>query len=417
MNLAFEKIDLRIILLCKKNNLNFKKETIDKQVVYLLDDFKLGFIRFEVNFDNDNNVSNIFLYGNNETLLSFVNSIENNRRFFDLPIIDYGLIRTDYIHSTLKVVFDKLGIQEFEKLNKDDDSYNKNMLLEKVETHRKSNKLAYDDSSIDNKKAIAFFSKNFFRPEAYFIKDEDQETPDANGNINCYYCVNCKNCVNCIGCIDCENCYNCTNCHNCFECDNSNDLGNCENCHHCIECLGCSFLFACDGLIARNNIGSYCLYSDGDERLNDYKIFPESGCIFYHDRIEAFFLSNRFIPYKRPYVNASNYNWSIQWHISRNNRRYWITDIPSEKYQDRIYSFTELSTFFLLNKLKIRNWEISNLIKEYFNIVDYTTLIDNPISFLDDIHIAKQPESLTMLDEIFTKPPLECIFKEFTTSI
>lgn len=42
----------------------------------------------------------------------------------------------------------------------------------------------------------------------------DSNTPDVNGNVNCFNCVDCYNCVNCSNCVNCHDCYNCYDCRN-----------------------------------------------------------------------------------------------------------------------------------------------------------------------------------------------------------
>jgi hypothetical protein len=164
-------------------------------------------------------------------------------------------------------------------------------------------------------------------------------------------------------------------------------------------------------MIARTHLGSYCIYSDGIDRgiSSDITLFPDTGSVLYHDKIESFFLINHFVPYHRPNENATNYNWHIQWRITRDSRRYWITEEPTKIY----FTYSEISMFLLMNKLQYKNWELVDYLKECFNIPKDGSIISNVKPFIDKILIPEQNESQTIWDEIKTKIPSECIYNDF----
>ena len=413
MKKAIEKVDSRIILISKKNNINYNIDKSDRKIVYTFDDYKLGYIRIDINLDEKFNLSDVIFYGINDELLKIVATIENKRKLFGLNIQRLELRRLDHINTELKVIYDKSEIEEFEELNKESESiYSQNIFTDKKKEYYKRTKKAYYDSTrIYTDDPIEINSTKFLRPENFFIGKEANTTPDENGNVNCYYCINCKNCINCIGCVDCTDCTECTNCNNSTDCTHSYGLIMCVKCDDCIDCLHCKTLFACEGLIGTGHIGATNAYLDGkhSHQLSDYKFFPKMGSFFYHEKIESFFLINHFIPYHRPYDFASNYNWSIQWHISMYNKKYWITEKPSNKYENRIYSISELAPFFMMNKLKYQMWELETYFCEYFNLSGVYLAHDSR-KIIDRLITPNQHGNLSIYDEIKTKKPEDCLY-------
>lgn len=406
MKYAIEKIEARIVLICKRNDISFNRESREKTIIYSLDNYKLGYIRIDINLDINLNLSEVILYGTNDELLKIANKIENSRKLFELDIDKYNLVRTDYQNTKLKVVFDKFAIEEFEKINNKSQNY----LNDKID-YFKPTKKAYDSSYISSTEPITFLSWKFIRPENYFIVLNDNSIPDENGNINCHFCVNCKNCTNCIGCRDCQDLDECTNCNKCTNCYQCSDLTMCSDCDGCIDCLGCNELFACDGVIGSSFLGNYNIVSDGVDSIKyaDYKFFPDYGTTLYHEKIEAFFLINRFFPYKRPYDFANNYNWSIQWSITRGSRRYWITEKPSNKYKNRFYSISELAAFFMMNKLKYMKHEFEAYFCEYFSLSD-VYLTSNTEELINKILISQLNDGQWIYDGTRTKRPQDCLY-------
>ena len=133
MKLASQKIDIRIVLICRENNINFIVENSSHQIVYKFDDYKLGYIRVEVNLDENLNVSNVTLYGLNEKLLDIADNIDSKQRIFGLPIENYKLTRRDAQNTILNVSYSSEMIEEFEKANYiSDTKYTENIFLKKL---------------------------------------------------------------------------------------------------------------------------------------------------------------------------------------------------------------------------------------------------------------------------------------------
>jgi hypothetical protein len=409
MGNALEKIELRIILLCKENDINFDIQRRENEIIYSFENHKLGIITVKVQLIEGEKLDKVFIYGSNDELLKIADRIEQDEKLFGLLTDSYILSREDYQNTNLEVTFDRSAIETFEDLNERASNLNlqRNILTDKVLF--KKHKTAYNKNY--NINDIVLPSKKFYRPEHYYLKFDEDSLPDENGNINCFFCVDCKNCENCIGCIGCTGCNHCTNCINCKSCYHCYDSVYCSECDSCVECNGCAKCLFCDGMIARSHLGSYCIYSDGFDRgiSSDITLFPDTGSVLYHDKIESFLLINHFVPYHRPNENATNYNWHIQWRMTRDSRRYWITEQPTKIY----YAYSEISMFLLMNKLQYQNWELEDYLKECFNIPKDGSIISNVKPFIDKILIPKQNESKTIWDEIKTKIPSECIYNDF----
>lgn len=254
---------------------------------------------------------------------------------------------------------------------------------------------------------MVLIENKFYRPEQNLITINGDSAPDENGNVNCYYCVDCHNCKNCIGSINCSNCFDCTNCKNCRDCSNCYDSSDCSDCNQCIDCISCNNCFGCDGVIAKSNHGTYCTIFNGLENsiLSPIVLFPNIGSTLYHDKIEAFLLINHFVPYKRPTLNASNYNCHINWRVTLSTRRYWITEEPKRVF----YSFMEIAMFVFMNKLQYENWELITYIKECYEI-PLDNGINNIQAFIDKLLIPRCSNSQTVYDEIQTKNPNDCLY-------
>lgn len=413
MKLAIEKIDIRIVLICNKNNLNFNIVKSEKQIAYIFPDIKLAYSRIEVNLGENLNVSNITLHGYNNDLLKIADNINSKQTLFGLPIQSYRLTRLDAQKTTLNVAYSKEMIEAFEKSNYISDTmYTENFFLDKKSTPSKPLKRAYSHSSTTFEDPIRFISWKTTRPENYFIEQNADMTPDENGNINCHFCVNCTNCINCIGCINCTDCDECTNCYNCTMCSNSSDLIMCSQCDSCLECTHCKHLIFCDGLMTAGNVGSQVIYfgDDSNSKYLNYKLFPDSGTTFYDERIESFFLMNRFVPYIRSYDNVTDRSWSIQWKITMKSRRYWITETPSKKYENRFYSIVDLASFILMNKLKYLEWEEQAFIREYYNYEEKDLIISDPQKFIINILMSVKDDKLAIFEDINTKKPSDCFY-------
>lgn len=262
---------------------------------------------------------------------------------------------------------------------------------------------------------LVFSSNKFLRPEHCYLEFDDEKLPDEKGNKNCFFCVDCENCENCIGCISCCDCNTCTNCKNCVECYNCYDSISCSDCSSCTDCKHCNKCLYCDGLIVQTHSASNSIYNDGagDGIQRDYNFFPDSGSVLYHNNIESFFLINHFIPYRRPYENVTNYNCHIQWKISRSSKRYWITEQPTENYNERMFSLMEIAMFVFMNKLQYMNWELEAYIKECFNIPLDNSIISNIKPLIDKILVSKLTNSQSIYDEIKTKIPATCIYNNY----
>lgn len=416
MGCSLDKIDLRIKLLCRKNGINFSMLNNDvNEMTYCFDNYQLGYIKIVVKTDDESRVQELSIYGVNDKLFEIANQVEKDKKIFDMVIKNSFLSRIDYQNSVLRIVYDKTYINELEKSNTESqEKYTENLFLNK-NTLYVPHKRAYKTDHLMKKDDIMLFSKKFYRSEYCFIQFEEGASPDENGNVNCLYCVDCQNCRNCIGCIGCTDCVECTNCIECVECQRCHDSIKCKNCDFCIDCRHCEKCLFCDGLIAKGHLASCDPYT---ERLStgvqvEYYFFPDSGSTFYHEKIESFFLTNHFVPYHRPYENAENYNWIIQWRISRNSRRYWITEETSHRYENRVYSMTELAKFLLLNKLQFEDWEFEMYVKELYNIEEVGVRLSNVNNFFDSILIPKQEGSQTYYDEIRTKCPDDCFYNDF----
>lgn len=399
MRVVLEKIHLRITLLCRKHKLDFNIKKTETQISYQFRKDTLGFIVLHI-LNPDNVLSlQLILEGTNEGLLKVSDDINKYGSILGLPIDNYYITRQNYKDSYLTISFNEGELDKIEQSE-----------LGPIESDSKKKKYpsrAYTRGSIRND-AIILPSQKFFRPEHYYLKFPDDSQPDENGNINCYFCVDCTNCENCIGCIGCSDCSDCTNCTNCNECNYCYDSVYCTNCQHCCNCDNCINAFYSDNIILNLNSGS-CLFSERSSSIhyNSYSIFPDVGSMLYHEKIESFFLINHFVPYHRPYDRAANYNWHIQWRISRNRRRYWITEEPTKKY----FSINELIPFIFMNKLKYQQWEIECFIKEWYNL-DSNEGIRDIKSFMDDIILSREKDSETIYDEIKTKNPSMCIYNE-----
>lgn len=414
MGNSLDKINLRIKLLCKTFNTNFKVQYNNtNEVIYSFDNYKLGFLKIVLNTDSESKVETVSIYGNNESLFEIANQVEKSKSFFDLVVENLELSRVDLGNSILIIEFNKNFVNQFETFyNNDQDKYSKNIFQEQVKPYI-PHKLAYNKRLSKYDDEIILFSKKFYRPRFGLNRFIEESKPDENGNVNCLYCIDCKNCKNCIGCFGCDGCEDCTNCVGCQDCRNCNDSNECINCEHCVNCVGCITCSFCDGLIDRGGLISCEPYSESTSgnSLSEYNYFPDSGSSIYHEKIESFFLINHFVPYHRSYENADNYNWNINWRISKNYRRYWITEETSSRYEIRVCTLTELSKFILLNKLQYQNWELKAYIKEYYNIRDIVE-ISTANELFEKILVPSKDSSQTYYDEIRTKSPNECIYNE-----
>lgn len=426
MRYIIDRIELKILLICKKEHVKYSVDKSDDKYTYQFDSFKLGFDTIEINLGHLENIDSLILFGSNDSLLQISDNINSKGKFLGLDVKDIKLTRINSDNTFLTIWYDNDILRAIEKdhyINKD--KYTSNIFTQNNFKNTAKEKLYSNNSRPSKSRPF-----KFIRPENDFIQKNKNLIPDENGNINCHFCVGCVDCVNCIGCVNCKDCVDCTNCIECTDCYNSYDLIRCIDCQYCVDCANCNKMFWSDGYIGYNRMGSstfFLLLEQYGVKGNNYKgfvVFPDSGSVLYHERIETFFLVNRFVPYYRSYDKARNGECFIQWNITRDFRRYWITKETSDKYKNRVYSPFELSSFFLMNKLKYTKTELNFFLDEYFDIDTKKILEEfeesavhiaerkNPENDILKIFFQEISDDSTLFDSIITKPPSKCLYNE-----
>lgn len=92
------------------------------------------------------------------------------------------------------------------------------------------------------------------------------------------------------------------------------------------------------------------------------------------------------------------------------SRRYWITETPSKKYENRFYSIVDLASFILMNKLKYLEWEEQAFIREYYNYEEKDLIISDPQKFIINILMSVKDDKLAIFEDINTKKPSDCFY-------